>query len=265
MSTQPLLSVDHLYKTFGDRPVLKDVHFDVYPRETLVIMGGSGSGKSTILKHMIGALTPTQGAVRYQGRAIHEMDEDELNAYRRKFGMLFQYSALLNSLTVGENIALPVRENTDLVESVIQTMVKIKLEQVGLLGIEGLTPGEISGGMKKRVGLARAIALDPSIVFYDEPSSGLDPIATAAIDELMKNVGRIMGATNVVVSHDMKSAFRIADRMVVVWMGEVIAIGTPEEIRNTGDPRIDQFVNGRPDGPIPLRQSLADYKQNLLG
>lgn len=265
MTDEPLLSVRDLRKSFSGREVLHGISFDVRRHETLVIMGGSGSGKSTILQHLIGAMRPTDGAVRYRGRAVHEMDEREMDAYRLRFGVLFQNAALLNSLTVGENIALPIRENTELAEPVIRAMVKIKLEQVGLLGIEDLYPAEISGGMRKRVGLARAIALDPTIVFYDEPSSGLDPVATAVIDRLMLDVARLVGATNVVITHDMTSAFRIADRMIVVFQGEVIGAGTPEEIRGSSDPRIVQFINGSADGPIPLRQCLADYRQNLLG
>jgi phospholipid/cholesterol/gamma-HCH transport system ATP-binding protein len=179
--------------------------------------------------------------------------------------MLFQGGALLNSLTVGENIALPIRHHTDLAEETIALMVKMKLELVGLRDAEHLKPSQISGGMQKRVSLARAIALDPKIVFYDEPSAGLDPIVTAVIDTLMVDLTRIMGITSLVVTHDMHSAFRIADQMIMLHRGRIVAHGTPEEIKHSSDPLVQQFITGAPDGPIPLRMSQKDYLEDILG
>ena len=179
--------------------------------------------------------------------------------------MLFQGGALLNSLTVGENIALPIRHHTDLPDETIALMVKMKLELVGLRDAEHLKPSQISGGMQKRVSLARAIALDPKIVFYDEPSAGLDPVVTAVIDKLMIDLTKIMGITSLVVTHDMHSAFRIADQMIMLHRGRIVAHGTPEAIKNSPDPLVQQFITGAPDGPIPLRMSQKDYREDILG
>jgi phospholipid/cholesterol/gamma-HCH transport system ATP-binding protein len=179
--------------------------------------------------------------------------------------MLFQGGALLNSLTVGDNVALPIRHHTDLPEETISIMVKLKLELVGLRDAEHLMPSQLSGGMQKRVSLARAIALDPKIVFYDEPSAGLDPIVTGVIDTLMVDLTRKMGITSVVVTHDMASAFRIADQMIMLHRGRIVAAGTPDEIRQSDDPLVQQFITGAPDGPIPLRLSQKDYQQDILG
>ena len=183
----------------------------------------------------------------------------------RRFGVLFQSGALYNSMTVGDNIALPLREHTNLDEKIIAIIVKLKLELVGLRDFEHLMPAQLSGGMKKRVGLARAIALDPEIIFYDEPGAGLDPVVLAVIDELITGLGHKLGVASIVVTHEMQSAFRIADRMVLLYRGQIIASGTPEEIRNSPDPVVQQFIQGKAEGPIPLRLSSRNLAEDLLG
>ena len=261
----PMIEVRHLRKSFGDKIVLEDVSFSV-PRGTVcAVMGGSGSGKSTILRHLIGAYRPDEGEIYLDGEDITRMSERELEHVRRKFGMLFQGGALLSSLTVGENVALPIRHHTDLPEETISIMVKMKLELVGLRDAEHLRPSQISGGMQKRVSLARAIALDPKIVFYDEPSAGLDPIVSGVIDKLMIDLSKIMGITSLVVTHDMNSVFRIADLVIMLHRGRIVVTGTPEEISHSSDPLVQQFITGAPDGPIPLRMSEKDYEEDILG
>jgi len=258
------IAVRNLVKKFNDLVVLDDLNFHVNKGEILVIMGGSGCGKSTLLRLLIGAMRPTSGRIEMLGTDLTRLDTEGLDALRRKIGILFQSGALFNSLTVGENIALPLKEHTELSEDVIGIMVKMKLEMVGLRDFEHLKPSEISGGMKKRVGLARAMALDPQIMFYDEPSAGLDPIASAMIDELMMDLNKKTGVTSIVVTHDMGSAFKIADRMILLFRGRAVAEGTPAEIRSSGDPLVRQFINGLADGPIPLRVSVKDYAEDLL-
>jgi phospholipid/cholesterol/gamma-HCH transport system ATP-binding protein len=260
-----MIEVRHLRKTFSGKVVLEDVNFAVARGSVCVVMGGSGCGKSTVLRHLIGAYKPDSGEIYLDGEEISHLPEHELARVRRKFGMLFQGGALLNSLTVGENIALPIRHHTDLPDETIELMVKMKLELVGLRDAEHLKPSQISGGMQKRVSLARAIALDPKIVFYDEPSAGLDPIVTAVIDKLMVDLTKIMGITSLVVTHDMNSAFRIADQMIMLHRGRIVAQGTPEEIKHSSDPLVQQFITGAPDGPIPLRMSQKDYREDILG
>src|SRR5881409_1391272 len=219
----PIIEVNNLVRRFGDRAVLDDISFNVHRGETLVIMGGSGCGKSTLLRHTIGSMKPTSGSVKIFGEEIAAMKEREIGRVRQRFGMLFQSGALLASLTVGENVALPLFQHTDKSPDGIEQIVKQKLEIVGLTGFEDLKPDEISGGMKKRVGLARALALDPELLFSDEPTSGLDPIMTAVVDELTLNLTKGTHMTAVVVSHDMTSAFRIATRMIMLGHGSIVA------------------------------------------
>ncbi len=262
---EPKLELIGATKRFDGRTVIDHLDLSVMPGETMVIMGSSGCGKSTTLRMMIGDYVPDEGRVKMFGRDLAELDDEGLGEVRKRFGILFQSGALFNSLSVADNVALPMREHTDLDEQVIQIMVKMKLELVGLRDFEHLMPSQLSGGMKKRVGLARAVALDPEILFYDEPTAGLDPIATGVTDELIRDLSRKLGVTSVVVTHDMGSAFRIADRMAMLYQGELIALGSPEEIRRSGDERVRQFIEGLPDGPIPLRQSSKDYAADLLG
>ncbi|RMH60015.1 MAG: ABC transporter ATP-binding protein [Candidatus Hydrogenedentota bacterium] len=260
-----ILRAHGLVKEFDGRRVLDGVSFDVKRGEVLVIMGGSGCGKSTTLRILIGLEKLNGGRAWLFGKEISQASEKEFNALRRRFGVLFQSGALFNSMTVGENVALPLQQHSDLDENIIQIMVRMKLEMVGLTGFEHLKPSEISGGMKKRVGLARAIALDPELVFYDEPSAGLDPVVSAVIDELILDLKNKMGITSVVVTHHMDSAFKIADKMVYLYQGRVLAYGTPDEIRNSDDPIVQQFIRGEPDGPIPLKTSRDVYLQTLAG
>lgn len=259
---ETIIEVERLVRKFGDRAVLDDISFGVHRGETLVIMGGSGCGKSTLLRHMIGSMKPTSGSVKLFGEEITMMKERELERLRLRFGMLFQSGALLASLTVGENVALPLLQHTDKSPDAIEGIVKQKLEMVGLTGFEDLTPDEISGGMKKRVGLARALALDPELLFSDEPTSGLDPIMTAVVDELTLKLTHGTHMTAVVVSHDMTSAFRIATRMIMLGHGSIVAQGTPDEIRNSPNPEVQQFIHGQPDGPIPLNLSQEEHEDH---
>lgn len=265
----PVIEVTDLVREFHGRRVLNGLSFKVMKGDTMIIMGGSGCGKSTLLRHIIGAMKPTSGSIKLFGEEITAMGEKELARIRRRFGMLFQSGALLQSLTVGENVALPIVEHGQLDHSIVDLMVKMKLEMVGLTGFEHLKPAEISGGMKKRVGLARALALDPELLFSDEPTAGLDPIMTSVVDILTQEMTRKLGVTAVVVTHDMVSAFRIGTKMIMLGtgpnQGKIIAAGTPEEIRASSNGEVQQFINGEPDGPVPLRLSKGDYVERLLG
>ncbi len=260
-----IVRVRDVRMSYDGRPILKGVNLEVRKGETLVIMGGSGHGKSTMLRLMIGAEKPDAGTIEIFGKEITKLSEEELYPIKKRFGVLFQSGALYNSMTVGENIALPLREHTDLDEKIISIIIKLKLELVGLRDFEHLVPAQLSGGMKKRVGLARAIALDPEIIFYDEPGAGLDPVMLAVIDELIMGLGEKLGVASIVVTHEMQSAFRIADRMILMHGGLVLAEGTPEQIRTTSDPVVQQFIHGKAEGPIPLRLSSRDFAEDLLG
>ena len=264
-SREVVIRCKDLYKSYGDREILHGVDLTVHKGETVVIMGGSGHGKSTMLRLMIGAEKPDSGSIEIFGKDIGTLSEIEMYPLKRRFGVLFQSGALYNSMTVGENISLLLHEHTDLDENIIQIIVKLKLELVGLRDFEDLLPSQLSGGMKKRVGLARAIALDPEIIFYDEPGAGLDPVVLAVIDKLITDLGEKLGVASVVVTHEMQSAFRIADRMVLLYRGDMIAEGTPDEIRNSDDPIVQQFINGEAEGPIPHRLSSRDFAEDLLG
>lgn len=264
-----VIEVRDLVRKFGERTVLNGISFSVNKGDTVIIMGGSGCGKSTLLRHIIGAMRPTSGTIKLFGEEITTMPQNQLEKLRLRFGMNFQFGALLQSLTVGENVALPIIENSAVDPEIVDLIVKMKLELVGLTGFENLKPAEISGGMRKRVGLARAVALDPELLFSDEPTSGLDPIMTAVIDQLTLDLTRKLDMTAVVVSHDMTSAFRIGTKMIVLGAGKragtIIAQGTPDEIRNHPDPEVQQFIKGEPDGPVPLKLSPGDYIDRLLG
>jgi phospholipid/cholesterol/gamma-HCH transport system ATP-binding protein len=256
--------VQNVVKNFGVRRVLNGVSFTAEPRKITHIFGSSGGGKSTLLKIMIGALRPDSGQVRYGDMDLTALREKELDPFRKKIGMLFQHGALINALTVGENIALPMREHTELDDNIIKIMVKMKLELVGLRDFEDLHPEQLSGGMRKRVALARALALDPEVVFFDEPTSGLDPVVAAVITKLIADLNRLLGITCVVVTHAVEEAMRIADKIVILYMGKVLAEGSPHDIRNSEDPVVQQFITGSPDGPISFRASSKDYREDLL-
>jgi phospholipid/cholesterol/gamma-HCH transport system ATP-binding protein len=261
----PAIQVQEVTKYFGRTRVLDGVRLDVIQGETLVILGGSGSGKSTLLRLMIGNIPYHSGNIVAWGKSIHDMNDPELDAYRKSIGVLFQSGALFNSMSVADNVALPLREHTDLPEETIDIMVKIKLELVGLRQHADKMPAELSGGMKKRAGLARAISLDPRILFYDEPSAGLDPVTSAEIDQLIIDLNHKLGVTSVVVTHEMDSAFRIADRMVLLDRGKFVACGTPAEMRDSTDPLVRQFVHGLTEGPLTDRRRAGGYEVDLLG
>lgn len=274
---QPVIEVRDLKKVFGNQVVLDGLNLDILRGETLVVMGGSGCGKSTFLRMLIGSFPPTEGTITMLGRRIDEIDEAALNEVRQHFGILFQSGALFQSMTLAQNVALPLEEHTDLDPTIIDIQVKIKLELVGLREHADKLPAQISGGMKKRAGLARALALDPHILFYDEPSAGLDPVTSAEIDQLIVDLTKKLGVTSVVVTHEMDSAFTIADRMVMLDKGRVLQIGTRAEfddIRHLPEDRLDdltederlirQFLRGDPIGPITKRREETNYAEDLL-
>lgn len=252
-----MIDIRHVYQTFGDRHILKDVSLSIKDGETMVILGASGSGKSTLLKLIIGLLRPTSGKVLVNGKDMGQLSEEELNEERRSMGMVFQYSALFDSLKVKENVAFGLRMHTRLSEEEINAIVKEKLHLVGLDGIEDLMPANLSGGMKKRVSLARAIALEPKIILYDEPTAGLDPIRSTDISLLIKETQKVLHATSVVVTHDLKSAEMIADRMAFLYKGSFLAVGTAEELYASKDERVRQFMNGLPSNPDFLKEGDA--------
>ena len=253
-----IIEIVDLHKSLGGRMVLDGINLTVRRGETLVIMGASGCGKSTLLRCLIGAHKPDSGSVRLFGKDIATVTPKELDSVRKRFGILFQSGALFSSMTVGENVALPLSEHTDLSPEMIDLMVKVKLELVGLRQAEDQLPSEISGGMAKRAGLARAIALDPELLFYDEPTSGLDPIMTGIIDGLIVDLARTMNVTSVVVTHDLRSAFRVADRMVVLNNGRIVTEGKPHDIRNCTDPFVKRFVQG------PVEAKTAIFPKGAL-
>ncbi len=263
-SEKPVIEVKNLVKRFGDLTVLDGIDVTIQRGKITVIMGGSGCGKTTLLRHLIALHQPTSGKILVDGENIVGLREKDMNEVRRKFGMLFQGSALFNSMTVGENVAVPLKEHTDLSSEIIRIIVRVKLELVGLTGFEDFMPHQISGGMKKRVALARAIALDPKIVFYDEPGAGLDPITASMIDRLILDLSKKLNITSVVVSHEMKSAFRIADKIIILHKGKVLQIGTPEEIQNSKDSYVQQFIRGESEGVIPFKQTSEAYLKGLL-
>lgn len=281
-----VISVRQLAKLFADqqgRPVrvLDDITFDVYPGETLVVMGGSGCGKSTLLNCLIGELRPEEGGIFYQTRVmpqpinILDANEEQLNEVRKRFGILFQSGALFNSMTVAENIALPLKEHSYVDPSIIDIVVTLKLQQVHMLPHRDKMPAQLSGGQKKRAGLARATALDPEILFYDEPSAGLDPVTSAAIDELIIDLSKKLSVTSVVVTHEMDSAFRIADRMVMLDRGRVLRIGprgeferirdtAPERLADEDERLIHQFLNGKTEGPLTDAAGMSEYEKWIV-
>jgi phospholipid/cholesterol/gamma-HCH transport system ATP-binding protein len=264
-NSQPIIEIRNLVKKFDDeRAVLDGVNVVIPEGKITVIMGGSGCGKSTLLRHLIGLLQPTSGEVWVDGKNIAGLDEKGMNEVRKKFGMLFQGSALFNSMTVGENVAVPLKEHTSLSPEIIKIIVRVKLELVGLTGFENFMPYQISGGMKKRVALARAISLDPKIVFYDEPGAGLDPITASMIDHLILDLSKKLNITSVVVTHEMKSAFRIADQVIILHKGKVLQVGTAQEISNSKNAYVQQFINGEPEGIIPFKQTSDAYLKGLL-
>jgi phospholipid/cholesterol/gamma-HCH transport system ATP-binding protein len=260
----PVLSVQGLRKSYGDRVVLRDVSFELMPGQVLVVMGPSGCGKSTLMRCLIGAQPIDAGEVAYFGQHVDLARSATLDELRLRLGVLFQSGALFSSLTVGENVAFPLRRHARLPERTIEIIVRLKLNQVGLSHAKDLLPSEISGGMVKRAALARAIALDPQLLYCDEPSAGLDPITVAGIDKLLLDLVRALDVSLVVVTHEMSSAFRIADQMIMLHEGNVLARGTPDEIRASEDPRVQQFIRGDSEGPIDFTSASKDLGRSLL-
>ena len=272
-----VIEIRNLVRRFGPQTVLDGINLDIAEGETMVIMGGSGCGKSTLLRHLIGSLQPSEGSIKIFGEEIATVGEAGLDAVRKKFGILFQSGALFNSMSIADNIALPLREHTTLDSHIIEIQVMIKLELVGLREHANKFPSQISGGMKKRAGLARALALDPRILFYDEPSAGLDPVTSAEIDQLMLDLTRKLGVTSVVVTHEMDSAFTIADRMTMLDKGRALMIDTRQAfdaLRKTSvedavnlnekDRLIRQFLRGDAQGPLTERKAATNYSEELL-
>jgi phospholipid/cholesterol/gamma-HCH transport system ATP-binding protein len=256
------ISVRDLRVRYGEREILHGISFEVQPGETLVILGGSGSGKSTLLRTLVGLERVASGEVWIGGKNLATISADELDELRKTMGMSFQGGALFGSMTVGENVSLPLREHSPLDPSTIEIVVRLKLEQVGLSGYEDYMPAQLSGGMKKRAAVARALAMDPQILFFDEPSAGLDPIIAAGIDDLILKLKKVFKMTIVVVTHELASAFLIADRMVLIDRGVIVASGTKEEMQSSTQPRVRQFFDRIPE---PELEDEMSYLQMLIG
>lgn len=254
MDKQPVIEVIDLHKSFGGNGVLKGVNLTIYKGETVVVLGRSGCGKSVLLRHMIGLMKPDSGRILVDGVDITRLKHGELYEMRKKFGMLFQGAALFDSMSVWENVGLGLIEHTDLDTEEIRRRVCQKLELVGLSRMDDLKPAELSGGMKKRVGLARAIAMDPPVILYDEPTTGLDPIMADVINELIRNLQNSLEITSVAVTHDIKSACKIGDRLALLFDGKIVFEGTPDDIRSTKDEIVKQFIEGRAHGPIGVHE-----------
>jgi phospholipid/cholesterol/gamma-HCH transport system ATP-binding protein len=258
----PAIVVRNLRVNYGEREILHGISFDVQVGDTMVILGGSGSGKSTLLRTLVGLERPVGGEIWIRGKNFAAMSEAERDELRKKMGMSFQGGALFGSMSVGENVALPLREHTPLDDSTIEIMVRLKLDQVGLSGFESYMPAQLSGGMKKRAAIARALAMDPEILFFDEPSAGLDPIIAAGIDDLILKLKKAFRISMVVVTHELASAFLIADRMILLDKGNIVANGTPAELRESQQPRVRQFLDRVPESELT---GEIDYLQMLTG
>jgi phospholipid/cholesterol/gamma-HCH transport system ATP-binding protein len=241
-----------IHKSFGKQQVLNGVNLEIEDGKTTIIIGKSGGGKSVLLKHIIGLLKPDSGQVFIDGTDIARLNDRNLNEIRKKFGMLFQEAALFDSMNVGENVAFPLREHTKKKDSEIKEIVRERLKAVGLTGVESKMPSELSGGMRKRVGLARAVALLPQIVLFDEPTTGLDPIMTEAINELIINIQKHFNLTCIVISHDIQSIFEVGHKIAMLYDGKIVKYGTPEEIQKSDNPVLTQFLSGSLDGPISV-------------
>ena len=265
MSQTPenILEVSDLRFAYGKREVLKGINLSIPRGKVVAILGTSGCGKTTLLRHFGGQLRPSHGSVKFMGQVVHELDNDELYKMRLKMGMMFQKSGLFTDLSVYDNLAFPMREHTDLPEELIHDMVLMKLQAVGLRNARNLMPGELSGGMERRVALARAIATDPALIIYDEPFAGLDPISLNTIANLIRRLNDALGVTSVVVTYDLSESLKIVDYVYFIHNGVVVAEGEASEMLNSDDPFVRQFVHAQPDGPVAFQYPCAPYAEEL--
>lgn len=271
VDTSPLVDirgVGFAYPPAGDgevRPILQGINMTIPRGKVVAIMGGSGCGKTTTLRLIGGQIRPTSGEVRVAGQVVHQLGRSDLFAMRRRMGMLFQFGALFTDMSVFDNVAFPLREHTDLSEGLISDLVLMKLHAVGLRGAHGLMPSELSGGMARRVALARAVALDPMLIMYDEPFAGLDPISLSIVGELIRALNDALGASSIIVTHDVQESLKIVDYVYFISGGKVVAEGTAEEIRSSRDPFVHQFVWGEADGPVPFHYPAPPYREDMMG
>jgi len=263
VSSEALVEIRDVNFAYGKRPILKGMNLTFPKNKVIAVMGGSGCGKTTLLRLIGGSIKPTSGHVKVNGQIIHELDRAGLYAMRRKMGMLFQFGALFTDMSVYDNVAFQMREHTNLPEEMIRDLVMMKLHAVGLRGTHDLMPAELSGGMARRVALARTVALDPMLIMYDEPFAGLDPISLTVVGNLIRRLNDALGATSIVVTHDVQESLKIVDYLYFVADGAIIAEGTPEEIRASTKPFVQQFVHGEMDGPVPFHFPGGDYKKDL--
>ncbi|MHB1117410.1 ABC transporter ATP-binding protein [Sideroxydans sp.] len=264
MSEQALVEIRDVNFSYDQRPVLNGINMSFGKGKVIAVMGGSGCGKTTLFRLIGGALRPTRGEVRIDGKVIHDLDEKGLYEMRRKMGVLFQFGALFTDMSVFDNVAFQMREHTDLPEEIIHDLVMMKLHAVGLRGTHQLMPAELSGGMARRVALARTIALDPMLILYDEPFAGLDPISLSVVGQLIRKLNDALGTTSVVVTHDVQESLKIVDYVYFISDGVIRAEGTPDEIRASNDPFVHQFVHGEMDGPLPFHYPAATtYAQDM--
>ena len=263
LSESALVEICDLNFAYDKRPVLEGINMTFPKGKLIAIMGASGCGKTTLLRHIGGALKPTKGYVKVGGQIIHELTQDKLYAIRRKMGMLFQFGALFTDMSVFDNVAFQMREHTDLPEEIIHDLVLMKLHAVGLRGTHALMPSELSGGMARRVALARTVALDPMLVMYDEPFAGLDPISLTVVGDLIRRLNDALGATSIVVTHDVQESMKIVDYIYFMAGGVIVAEGTPDEIRASKEDFVHQFVHGEMDGPVAFHYPGRDYRLDL--
>jgi len=263
LSQPAIVEIRDLNFTYDKRPVLQGINMTFPKGKLIAIMGLSGCGKTTLLRHIGGALKPDRGYVKFDGQNIHELNQDGLYAMRRKMGMLFQFGALFTDMSVYDNVAFQMREHTDLPEDLIHNLVMMKLHAVGLRGAQYMMPSELSGGMARRVALARTMALDPMLVMYDEPFAGLDPISMTVIGDLIRSLNDTLGATSIIVTHDIQESLKIVDYVYFMAQGVIVAEGTPAELRVSEKDFVRQFVHGEMDGPVPFHYPGVDYRQAL--
>ena len=262
-TAENLVEVRDLHFSYGPHQVLKGINLTIPRGKIVAILGSSGCGKTTLLRHFGGQLKPSQGSVKFMGQTVNELDNDALYKLRLKMGMMFQVSGLFTDMTVFDNLAFPMREHTDLPEEMIRDLVLMKLHAVGLRNARDLKPGELSGGMERRVALARAIATDPALIVYDEPFAGLDPISLNTIANLIRRLNDALGVTSVVVTYDLSESLKIADYVYFIHNGVVVAEGEASEMLNSDDPFVRQFVHAQPDGPVAFQYPCAPYTEDL--